>query len=67
MAAKDIEATTKYRFDPKFETGGTFGVNYATLGGRVIAFNYKSFDWPEEKRLEMHQKTDCQPLFKTVQ
>lgn len=55
MAAKDIEATTKYRFDPNFETGGTFGVNYATLGGRVIAFNYKSFGWSEEKRLEMHK------------
>jgi glyceraldehyde-3-phosphate dehydrogenase (ferredoxin) len=55
MAAKDIEATTKYRFDPNFETGGTFGVNYATLGGRVLAFNYNSINWPEEKRLEMHQ------------
>ncbi|MCK7480365.1 MAG: hypothetical protein M0C28_26270 [Candidatus Moduliflexus flocculans] len=31
LAAKDFEATTKYRFDPKFETGGTFGVNYATV------------------------------------
>ena len=56
MAAKDIEATTKYRFDPNFETGGTFGVNYATIGGRVIAFNYQSFDWPEEKRLDLHKR-----------
>ncbi len=29
LLAKDMEATTKYRFDPKFNTGGTFGVNYA--------------------------------------
>jgi glyceraldehyde-3-phosphate dehydrogenase (ferredoxin) len=55
MAAKDIEATTKYRFDPNFETGGTFGVNYATLGGRVIAFNYSSLAWSEEERLKMHK------------
>lgn len=55
MAAKDIEATTKYRFDPNFETGGTFGVNYATLGGRVIAFNYSSLSWTEEERLKMHK------------
>jgi glyceraldehyde-3-phosphate dehydrogenase (ferredoxin) len=55
MAAKDIEATTKYRFDPNFETGGTFGVNYATLGGRVIGFNYQSMNWSEEKRLDMHK------------
>lgn len=27
LAAKDFETTTKYRFDPKFGTGGTFGVN----------------------------------------
>jgi aldehyde:ferredoxin oxidoreductase len=25
MAAKDMEVTTKYRYDPKFNTGGTFG------------------------------------------
>jgi glyceraldehyde-3-phosphate dehydrogenase (ferredoxin) len=56
MAAKDIEATTKYRFDPNFETGGTFGVNYATLGGRVIAFNYNTFSWSEQERLKMHEE-----------
>jgi len=37
LAVKDFEATTKYRFDPKFQTGGTFGVNYATVGGRLLA------------------------------
>ncbi len=55
MAAKDLQATKKYRFDPKFGTGGTFGVNYATLGGRVIAFNYRSIYWPEEDRLNLHR------------
>ncbi len=56
LAAKDFESTTKYRFDPKFETGGTFGVNYATLKGRVIAFNYRSIFDTEEARLDLHQK-----------
>jgi glyceraldehyde-3-phosphate dehydrogenase (ferredoxin) len=56
LAVKDFEATTKYRFDPKFQTGGTFGVNYASVGGRIIAFNYRSVEWPEERRLELHKR-----------
>ena len=36
LKAVDFEATTKYRFDPKFETGSTFGVNYATIGGDTL-------------------------------
>ena len=56
MAAKDFEATTKYRFDPALDTGGTFGVNYANMGGRVLAFNYRTIDWTEEDRLELQQR-----------
>jgi len=56
MSAKDIEATAKYRFDPKFETGGTFGVNYASLGGSMFSFNYKSIYMDESERLEIHDK-----------
>ena len=56
LAVKDFEATTKYRFDPKFETGGTLGVNYATLGGRLIAFNYRSLSWTEAERVALHEK-----------
>ncbi len=55
MAAKDIEVTTKYRFDPNFNTGGTFGVNYATLKGRMMSFNYQSIYWDEDKRLDLHK------------
>ncbi|TVR66216.1 MAG: aldehyde ferredoxin oxidoreductase [Spirochaetaceae bacterium] len=55
LAAKDMEATTKYRFDPKFNTGGTFGVNYATMGGRIMAFNYKTIYMSEEERLKIHK------------
>ncbi|HVP17347.1 MAG TPA: aldehyde ferredoxin oxidoreductase C-terminal domain-containing protein, partial [Spirochaetia bacterium] len=56
MLAKDMEATTKYRYDPKLETGGTFGVNYAAVGGRLIAFNYRSLLQAEETRLSLHEK-----------
>lgn len=56
LAAKDLEATTKYRFDPKFNTGGTFGVNYASMGGRIMAFNYKTIYMTEEERLKIHQE-----------
>ena len=56
LAVKDFEATTKYRFDPKFSTGGTLGVNYASLGGRMIAFNYRSVEWSEEERVRLHRE-----------
>ena len=56
LGAKDFEATVKYRYDPKFETGGTFGVNYATMGGRVLAFNYRTIYLDESERLELHRK-----------
>lgn len=55
LAAKDYEATTKYRFDPGFETGGTFGVNFASLQGRMLSFNYRSVLWEEERRLALHR------------
>jgi glyceraldehyde-3-phosphate dehydrogenase (ferredoxin) len=56
LAAKDFESTKKYRFDPKFQTGGTFGVNYASLKARILAFNYRSIFDSEEARLAMHQR-----------
>ncbi|HUW70141.1 MAG TPA: aldehyde ferredoxin oxidoreductase C-terminal domain-containing protein [bacterium] len=56
LAVKDFEATTKYRFDPKFDTGGTLGVNYASVGGRLIALNYRSVSWSEAERLELHKR-----------
>ena len=56
LAAKALESTAKYRFEEKFETGGTFGVNYATIGTNIIAFNYKTIYWTEAQRKELHQK-----------
>ncbi len=55
LAAKDIDSTTKYRYDPSVRTGGTFGVNYATLKGRMISFNYKSMYMSENERLGIHE------------
>ncbi|NLH47212.1 MAG: aldehyde ferredoxin oxidoreductase [Myxococcales bacterium] len=50
MKIKDLEATTKYRYDPLVDTGGTFGVNYAKMGGRLLAFNYRSVLQGEAER-----------------
>lgn len=56
LATKDFEATTKYRFDPKFETGGTFGVNFATVKGRLMAFNYRSLALSEGERTTLWER-----------
>lgn len=56
MLAKDVEATMKYRFDPRFDTGGTFGVNYASVGGKILAFNYRTIYMGEDDRRQMHEK-----------
>jgi len=56
LAAKDLDATTKYRYDPKFNTGGTFGVNFASLAGRMISFNYRSIYMQEDERLQIHDR-----------
>ncbi len=56
LAAKDLEATAKYRFEPKFETGGTLGVNYATLGAGLLSFNYTSIYADETERLDLHRR-----------
>ena len=56
LATKDFEATTKYRFDPKFETGGTFGVNSATVGAKLMAFNYGTLASTEAERRELYER-----------
>jgi glyceraldehyde-3-phosphate dehydrogenase (ferredoxin) len=56
LVTKDFEATTKYRFDPKFETGGTFGVNYATMGAKLMAFNYRTVNATEEERRDLYER-----------
>jgi len=56
LAAKDIAATAKYRFKEDVKTGGTFGVNYSSLKGRMMSFNYRSIYWDEAKRLDLHKR-----------
>ncbi|MGE5361720.1 MAG: aldehyde ferredoxin oxidoreductase C-terminal domain-containing protein, partial [Bacteroidales bacterium] len=55
LAAKDFEATTKYRFDPRLATGGTLGVNFTTLSGAMLSFNYRSIYMEEAARVELHK------------
>jgi glyceraldehyde-3-phosphate dehydrogenase (ferredoxin) len=56
LAVMDLETTTKYRYDPGLETGGTFGVNYAGMGGRMMAFNYRTMEWTEDRRQKLHRE-----------
>jgi len=56
LAAKDLAATAKYRFKDDIKTGGTFGVNFTTLKGRMMSFNYRSIYWDEARRAELHEK-----------
>jgi glyceraldehyde-3-phosphate dehydrogenase (ferredoxin) len=50
----DLAVTTKYRYAPEFETGGTFGVNMRTLNERIMSFNYRSLYASESARLRQH-------------
>lgn len=56
LLQKDLEVTTKYRYDEKLKTGGTLGVNYAGVGGKILAFNYRSIFWTEAERQSLHKK-----------
>ena len=56
LSAKDLQATTKYRYDPALKTGGTFGVNFTNVKDHILAFNYRSIYWTDEKRLDLHQR-----------
>ncbi|AJF05937.1 aldehyde ferredoxin oxidoreductase C-terminal domain-containing protein [Geoalkalibacter subterraneus] len=55
LMQKDLEVTSKYRYEEKLRTGGTFGVNYANMEGRILAFNYRTMDWSHEQRQALHQ------------
>lgn len=54
VAAKD--ATEKYRYIEKKNTGGTFGVNMTDLGSWLPMFNWTSIYMTKEKREEMYEK-----------
>jgi glyceraldehyde-3-phosphate dehydrogenase (ferredoxin) len=56
MIQADMEHTTKYRFDPALNSGGTLGVNFTTLKGWMFSFNYNSIYLTEEQRIKIHKE-----------
>jgi glyceraldehyde-3-phosphate dehydrogenase (ferredoxin) len=50
----DLMLSEKYRYVPKFMTGGTFGVNMHTADDRLLSFNYGSIYASEKARLDQH-------------
>lgn len=55
MIPVDMKETTKYRFDPAYNSGGTLGVNFTTLKGWMFSFNYTSIYLTEEERIKIHK------------
>lgn len=51
----DLAMTQKYRYFPKLETGGTFGVNMRELCDRILSFNYLSVNAAPDERLRQHE------------
>jgi glyceraldehyde-3-phosphate dehydrogenase (ferredoxin) len=52
----DLTLTEKYRYFPRFETGGTFGINMRELYDRIMSFNYRSIYASEDERLHQHEE-----------
>jgi len=50
-----VEATKKYRFDPRLGTGGTFGVNYVLYRDLVPGFAFNTIYYGKTLRLRMHK------------
>ncbi len=46
--------TVKYRYDENLKTGGTFGVNFSTLGTWFLSFNWNSIFFSEEDREKLY-------------
>lgn len=56
MKLVDLEQTTKYRFNPAWKTGGTFGANFHLLRERAISFNYRSVLMDDDARGRIHER-----------
>lgn len=52
----DIAVTSKYRYVPEFETGGTFGVNMRSADDTLFSFNFQSVLQPAAARRQQHQR-----------
>jgi len=55
MVKVDMAMTKKYHFDPKLNTGGTFGSNYTNLKDKIMTFNYRSTKRTKSERLRQHK------------
>lgn len=53
---EDKEVTGKYYFEPKFKSGGTFGVNFSHLKDLTLFHNYTSIYRPDEERLALYER-----------
>lgn len=51
-----MDATVKYRYDPKTNSGGTFGNNYAYYGSLNPMFNWNYIYWSEEERKRFYKE-----------
>ena len=49
-----MDATEKYRYVDKIKSGGTFGVNFSTLGSSVLSYNWGSAGFSETKRKKIY-------------
>ena len=56
FSKKDKKVTAKYNFVDILKSGGTLGVNYSTLGGDLLSFNYKSIYKSQEQRVDLNEK-----------
>jgi len=54
FAQKDKKDTAKYHYVDILKSGGTLGVNYSTLGGDLLSFNYGSIHKTQEQRVELN-------------
>ncbi len=48
-----LEATKKYRYDPKYKSGGTFGVNYVHYKDLVPMFGYNTIYYSDDVRIRL--------------
>ncbi len=55
LATEDQEAIIKYKYDPKFHSAGTFGVNYTRVRGWMFSLNYNSVNLSEDWRVKIHK------------
>jgi len=51
----DLALTEKYRYHPKFKTGGTFGMNNLQMADKMLTYNYSSIYANNQQRYQLHK------------